>query len=415
MPSFLYQAVRSGGERVSGEIEARTRAEATIKLEQSRLQPISLKVKEGSAESTIALQETSTSVPVSGEPIILGSRQIVQFTDELSDLLEAGLQLEPALRVMEQRRELTNLKHVVIGLRQRVRDGASFSSALHDVSPSFSDLYCKLISAGEMSGALPEILKRQAIYLTEMGELQSRVVQALIYPAILSLTGGGLLVVFMTVLVPQLTVLFSKTGQDLPMMTQVLIASSSFVGQWWWLILGFIVLSALSFWRYIETATGKMWWHTTQLRIPLVGAVIASRYYVQLTQTLATMISNGIPLLNALRLMHAATSNIYLHELLGKALEFVSEGGSLSRALQKVGHFPPTLIDMVAVGEQTGDLGGALEKTGKRYDKELNVKIQRLTSFVQPAVILVMAGAVGVVAYSMVTGIFQSVSGLSKH
>jgi type II secretory pathway component PulF len=411
--SYHYQATKPGGERAQGTIAARTKAEACQKLEQQKLQPISLQL---GAESAVSAAKSADSVApkpqISDEPVLLSNKQIVQFTDELSDLLEAGLQLEPALGVMEQRRELSRLKLLVHALRQRVRSGGSFSGSLAAVSPSFSNLYCKLMAAGEISGALPQILRRQARHLIEMGELQSRVIQALIYPAILCGTGALLLGVFMTVLVPQLTLLFSKTGQSLPLMTQLLIAVSSFLAQWWWALLLVLFAAGLTFMRVTQQPKGRAWWHQAQLRIPLVGEVIASRYYVQFTQTLATLVGNGIPLLNALNLMHAATGNVHLHRLLGRVVELVSEGGSFSKALHHVGQFPATLIDMIAIGEQTGDLGKALEKAGDRYDKELNKKIQRLTSFVQPVVILVMAGMVGVVAFSMITGIFQSVSGL---
>jgi type II secretory pathway component PulF len=143
--------------------------------------------------------------------------------------------------------------------------------------------------------------------------------------------------------------------------------------------------------------------------------VIASRYYVQFSQTLATMVGNGIPLLNALRLMHAATANRHLHGVVGRAVEIVQEGKPLTSALQKVGEFPPAFLDMVSVGEQTGDMAAALENVGNRYDEELNIKIQRVMSVIQPVMIGLMALAVGVVAYSMVTGIFQSVNGIGRH
>jgi type II secretory pathway component PulF len=173
-----------------------------------------------------------------------------------------------------------------------------------------------------------------------------------------------------------------------------------------------IVIVVVGFLQLIRTALGRRWWHRTQLRLPLVGSVLRGRFYAQFSETMANLIANGIPLLNSLRLMTTAIGNLHIRGLMEKVVEMVREGGSLSRALQRTGEFPSLFIDMIAVGEQTGDLAKALERVGRRYDKELNLKIQRLTAMVQPVVILVMAAMVGVIAYSIINGIFDAVSGL---
>ena len=407
MSVFEYRAVRPGGEAVSGELQAQSRGEVYQKLERERLQPISVRLKGDLGQAAV-----SPANPMASGPILLSKVQVIAFTEELGDLLEAGLQLEQALKVMENREEVSGMKTAAAALRQRVREGSSFSAALKAVSVSFDELYCNLISAGEISGALGQIMRRQGKYLTSIHELQSRVIQALIYPAFLTGTGLILMIVFMTVLVPQLTSLFTKTGRNMPLPTRILIGMSDFVGHFWWLGIVLGVLGWISFQQAIKTPAGRLWWHETQLKIPLFGSVLAARFYTQFCQTLATLVLNGIPLLNGLRLMMTATPNIHLRRLLERVTDMVAEGGNLSRSLKRVGQFPSVLVDMVAVGEQTGDLGTALERVAIRYDKELNVRIQRLTAMVQPAVIVAMALLVGLVAYSMVTGIFQAVSGL---
>jgi type II secretory pathway component PulF len=192
-----------------------------------------------------------------------------------------------------------------------------------------------------------------------------------------------------------------------------LINTSSFLSHYWWAILSGVAAAVFAFSQYIRTSGGKKWWHRAQLRLPLFGAVLKGRFYAQFSQTMANLIANGIPLLTALRLMNSATGNVHLRGLMEKVVDMVGEGGSLSRALQRVGEFPPLFIDMVSVGEQTGDLAKALDKVGKRYDKELNIRIQRLTSLVQPVVILAMACMVGLIAYSIINGIFDAISGLN--
>lgn len=410
MPIFVYSALRRTGEKTTGEIDALSRADAYQKLDRERLQPISLQLKGGDPVADRPANRT-----VSSGPLRLSKSQIILFTEELSDLLEAGLQLEPALRIMEQRQELSGLKDVTAALRQQVREGIGFSSALRSVSRSFGELYCNLVTAGELSGALPQILRRQAQFLITIDELQSRVIQALIYPAFICLAGIGMLFVFMTVLVPQLTVLFTQTGKGLPFMTRMLIAVSKFMGTYWMVIIGVIALGSFIFWQTIQKPNGRQWWDKAKLKLPLIGPILTARFYTQFAQTLSTLVINGIPLLNGLRLMQAALPNVYLQSLLKEVIDIVGEGGVLSRALKRVGQFPPIFIDMITVGEQTGDMGAALEKVAKRYDKELNQRIQRMTALIQPSIIVVMAILVGVVAYSMVTGIFQSMSGLRVH
>jgi type II secretory pathway component PulF len=410
MPSFLYEAVGRAGERVRGELVAQNRAEAFRKLDRDRLQPIKIQEKDGA---------TAASAPSVDQPQPLGKvrlsrAQVILFTEELSDLLDAGLQIEQALRVMEARKELSKVKQIAMSLRQRVREGSSLSNALRQGSSSFGDLYCNLVSAGEISGSLPQLLKRQAGFLVTIDDLQKKVVSALIYPAMIFVLGLGLIFLFMTYLVPQMTVLFEKTGKNIPFLTRLLIDVSAFFSHYWWAILASVFLAGFGFWQLIRQPRGKKWWHRVQLKIPVVGAVLRGRFYAQFAQTLSNLLGNGLPLLNALQLMRGATLNEHWRRSLTEVTDYVGEGGAFSRGLQRLSDFPSLFIDMVAVGEQTGDLARALDKVGRKYDKELNLRIQRLTSMVQPIIILVMAGMVGVIAYSIINGIFDAVSGLQS-
>jgi type II secretory pathway component PulF len=407
MPSFLYEALSRAGERVRGELVAQSRAEAFRKLDRDRLQPIKIQEKDGATSSAQPVSQPRLLTKIS-----LSRGQVIVFTEELSDLLDAGLQIEQALRVMEARKELSKIKQIAAALRQRVREGSSLSNALRQVSSSFGDLYCNLVSAGEISGSLPQLLKRQGDFLATIDDLQKKVVSALIYPAMIFVLGLGLIFLFMTYLVPQMTVLFEKTGKNVPFLTRLLIDVSAFFSHYWWAILASVVLAGFGFWQLIRHPRGKKWWHRVQLKIPVVGSVLRGRFYAQFAQTLANLLSNGLPLLSAMQLMRGATLNEYWRRALSEVTDYVGEGGAFSRGLQRLTDFPSLFIDMVAVGEQTGDLAKALDKVGKKYDKELNLRIQRLTSMVQPVIILVMALMVGIIAYSIINGIFDAVSGL---
>lgn len=410
MGVYTYQALRSNGEKVTGQLQAQSRTEAYRKLDEQNLQPVSMVAGgEGAAQSRPAPEGLPDG------PIHLTRNQIITFTEELSDLLDAGLQLETALRIMEERTELSLLKNVTVALRQKVRDGVNFSVALKSVSDSFGDLYCNLVAAGELSGALPQLLRKQMAYLIAVGELQSRVAQALIYPAIIFGAGAVSLMMFMTVLLPQLVDLLSKTEGTMPFSTLALIAVGNFFAHFWWAILGGAALVIFGFLKFTRTESGRIWWDRTKLRLPLVGPVMLARVYAQFSHTMSNLLGNGVSMLVSLRLTHKAAGNLYFQSLLGRVIDLVAEGGALSQALKRAGGFPPLMIDMLVVGEQTGNADTAFEKIGIRYEKELGKRIQRLTELIQPTVIIFMALIVGLVAYSIITGIFQSMSGLRVH
>jgi type II secretory pathway component PulF len=332
MALFSYNAVRRDGGRVTGQVEAQSRTEAFRKLDRESLQPISLVQQESAKTNGARTPEVAEDLPTRN--IRLSGSQIILFTEEMSDLLDAGLQLEPALRVMEGRKELSGIKAVASALRQQVREGSSLSNALRLVSPSFGDLFCNLVAAGELSGSLPQLLRRQATFLVTMDDLRKKVVSALIYPSMIFFLGIGLIFLFMTYLVPQLTALFQKTGKDLPMLTKILVQTSDFFSHYWWAMIAGFVAAVVGFLQIIRTPAGRTWWHTAQLQLPLFGSVLRGRYYTQFCQTMGNLIANGIPLLNSLRLMTSATGNVHLRSLTEKVVEMVGEGGSLSRALQ---------------------------------------------------------------------------------
>ena len=345
-------------------------------------------------------------------PVKLKRAQMVIFTEELSDLLNAGLQLEPALRVMESREELSGVKDVTRILRQEVRDGSSFSAALKKGSPSFSELYRSLSQAGEISGALGTILKRQAHYLVTMQELQSKVLFAMIYPAFLASAGILVGLLFVLYLIPKLTLLLDSTGAEMPLLAQLMIDFSGFAKSYWWVFLLVIVTAVLGFRAYISAEQNRPAWDEFKLRMPFVGKVLSARFYVQMLETMSNLVGNGLPLLRALELSRNSTQNLFLRKKMAEVIEIVGEGGSFSRSLKRVGFFPPLLIDMVGVGEQTGDIATSLEKAAERYDKELGKKIQALSALIQPVIVVAMALIVGVMAYMMITVIFDTIGGM---
>ncbi len=417
MAVFKYSAQGVNGNVVNGELTAADRSEALALLGKQRLQPFALEMQGATGKNSLV---TTSSKTITAPPVVTGGiklklAQVVLFTEELSELLGSGIQLEPALGTMERRKELSGVKTLATALRAKIRDGMSFSKAIAATSPSFGNLFSALAAAGEASGALPAILKRQSEYLRSLQTLRSKVLFALIYPSFLIASAVAVTLLFVVYLIPKLTQLLDSTGGTLPLGAQIILKLSDGFKATWWLIglLGFASWLAFRAWRTLPTS--QVPWDRIKLRLPLFGAILKSRFYVQFLETMANLVNSGLAMTQALQLSHQAVENAFLKREMESVIRMVAEGVPLSRALDHNNQFPPLLIDMVAVGEQTGKIGEALTRAAERFDRELSKKVEKLSAIVQPAVVCVMAGLVGVMAYIMITSIFQTISGLGSH
>ncbi|NNE92429.1 MAG: type II secretion system F family protein [Verrucomicrobiales bacterium] len=409
MPAFAYTAIDTSGKKVTGNLAVRNKAEVYRELESKSLVPVLVKE---SADGKVGGKSKSRTEIAAGTPVKLKRTQLILFTEELADLLDAGLQLEQALRILSDRQQDKSLKVAAATLRDEIREGTKFSQALKKASPSFDDLYRNLIAAGEASGSLTDILRRLAANLKQLYDLNRRTVTAMIYPAGLVFGCIALLFVFSTVLMPQLTKLMQKTDQDLPLVTEILIKFTDFMGAWWWLLLIIFTMIVILFRAFIASPGGRMWWDSFKMKIPAFGPVVAGRFYAQFCHTMSNLVNNGVPLLNSLRLVTRGTTNVFVKKHLEKAVADVGEGTSLAKTMDQSGTFPPQLVDRIAIGEQTGELGKAFQKAAKKYDEDLDVRISRLTSLVPNIVLVFMAIIVGLVAYSIITTIFGSMAGI---
>lgn len=432
MPVFTYKALNNKGAVSQGDIDAADRTDAMRLLDRKGLQPVS--IKEATAVNSASAKQAKPAAKPAPKPIARGGAElekaknseksegllkmkraeVVMFTEELSDMLGGGLQLEPALLAMENRQELGNLKNIARRLRQDVRDGMNFSNALRRTSAGFDPLYCSLAAAGEASGALDTILRRQAHYLKTIQELQAKFVLALIYPAFLVLSCIGVSILLVTTLIPQLTSLIKSTpGAKVPLGAELMIGMSNFMSHWWHIITLVLVAAAIFFKAWRDNPDNKMAWDGMKLRMPLFGKLISSRFYVQFLETMANLVSNGLPLLRSLELSRDATGNLVMRKQLDTVISQVGDGRSFTKALSRSGVFPPLLIDMVAVGEQTGKIDISLRRAAERYDREMAKDMQRLMALVTPIILVIMAFLIGSMMYLIFTSIFQTISGLN--
>ena len=413
MPSFSYTAIDQAGKKVSGSVMVRNKAEAYRELESRALTPVVVDL--GAIAHAAAGKGAKGAAEKPGKSsrnTRLKRQELVLFTEELADLLDAGMNLERALKILQERQANQSIRSVAGCLRDEIREGSRFSKALGIASPSFDELYCSLVAAGEASGSLPEILRRLVVNLKQLFDLQRRTVGAMIYPLTVMLACIVLLFVFSTVLMPSLSEMMQKTGQELPLLTDLLIRFTNFMAAWWWLILGVMIGSAVAFRVTIATPAGREWWDGYKMRLPAFGPVIMGRFYAQFCHTLSNLINNGVPLLTSLKLITRGTPNRFIRNHLDAVVLDVGEGTSLARAMGKTESFPEQLVDRVAIGEQTGELGKSFAKAAAKYDEDLDVRIARLTTVVPTVMLVFVAIIVGIVAYCMITTIFGSMSGI---
>ena len=338
------------------------------------------------------------------------------FTEQLAYLLSAGMTLDEALGVLVKRLKQPALQRLTSALHQGLIEGRSFSQALREYPRIFSPLYVNLVMAGEASGALSDILARLVKHLSSMKALRDRVMQALIYPAFLVLAGVGLIIIFITVMVPQLTTFFSSTsGGTLPLPTRMLISANHLIVQYWWLALGFCALVFAAFKTVTRSPAGRMTWDRLRLAVPGFGAVLSYQFFAQFARTMGTLLQNGVTLLRTMELLEDMSGNTFLRARMAETRAALIDGASLSGALTRQSIFPELYVDMMAVGEQSGRFSETMQMIADVYERELDQRIKVATAIIPPIIIVIIAMLVGAVVFSIISAVFSVSANLSTH
>lgn len=405
MPAFTYIACKPDGSRARGTLESRDRCAAIAQIERETGVPIHL------AESSIGEAKSSTPA-VAAVVARLPLSQLFLFTEQLAHLLSAGMTLDEALAILVNRLQQPKLKSLVRTLHQGLVEGRSLSQAMRDFPNIFSPLYVNMVSAGEASGALPQILRRLVTHIADIKTLRDRVQQALVYPAALVVVGLGLIAIFMTVMVPQLTKFLASTGQSLPAATQALISANHLLTHYWWA--GALVMSAIYvIWKIAtRSAPARRAWDRFTWQLPALGLISRYRFYAQFARTLSTLTGNGVPLLKALELLEGISGNEWAGSQMEQARRAVMDGAALSNALRQGSLFPPLFLDMMAVGEQTGHFAETMAMVAEVHERELEKQVQFISTLVPLAVIIIIALLVGLMVYAILSAVFGLTSGL---
>ncbi len=401
MPRFQYEAITYTGTTVNNTLEADSKAELIAQLRQLGYWPTQI-VEEGEALETKAKRIFS-----------FGSKKIKSadvefFTYQLAALINAHVPLPRALEVTLEQITNPELNRIISQVKYDVEHGATFNDALNQHPQIFNDLYVNMVKAGETGGVLGEVLERLAGFAERQRLLTNQVVSALLYPAILATLMIVSVAILMIFVIPKFTIMFEDLGGTLPMPTQVLIAVSDVLSNYWWVLLLVAAPVGILLRNYLRTDIGQTQFDKIKIKLPLIGSIFSTFAIVRFTRTMATLLENGVRMLPALEVVKDTIGNKVYSNIISDAEKEVEQGSTLSRELEQSKDFPTLVTHMIAVGEESGEPVTMLRKLSDYYDMEIKKNLERVTGSIGPLVILLMGLLIGFIAVAMILPIFEA-------
>lgn len=402
MAAFTYRALDNAGKMVKGVIEGDSERQVRHQLRTRQLKPVSVE----QTESKGSKQGTGFSFRQLFKPRISQS-DLALITRQLATLVQSNMPLDEALTAAAQQSRKPRLNSLMLQVRARVLEGHSLAYALGDFPQVFNEMYCAMVRAGEHAGFLGTVLEQLADYTESSQYAQQKVKGALIYPVILMLLTVGVITILMIFVVPKLVSVFAHTKQQLPAITQYVIATSHFFVDKWWVMLAALVAVVLGFRQFLKAPRRRRLWHRFLLKIPFISGLVTTMDTARFASTLSILTSSGVPLLDGLRIAGEVLTNLELRAASQTVATAVQEGSSLNRALTQAAVFPPMMVHMVASGEASGELETMLERSARNQQRELEMTLGNLIAAFEPMMIIVMAGVVCTIVFSILLPIIQ--------
>lgn len=399
MPDFSYAAIDTAGRERRGRLVAADRDAAHAKLLGQKLFPVRIDDAH-SAEATPLLQR---SISLRRR---LSAKQLTLFTRQVATLSQVA-PLEEALRTIVRQSEQEHVRRVLNGVHAGVVEGRRLSEAMAIEATSFPPLYRAMVSAGESSGTLPDILERLADLQERQAVVRGKVIAAVAYPLSLAVVATVVVIALMIFVVPKVVEQFDDMGQQLPLLTRIVIAISDFLAGYWWLLLGLVVGGGLLLWRALKDEAFRLRFDRGLLRLPLFGRLLRDLHAARLARTLSTMVASKLPLIEGLALTTRTVNNRALRLASEEIVDSIREGGSLSAALRRSAVFPPLLVYMAAGGESSGRLDLMLERAADYLEREFDSFTATALSLLEPAIIILMGGVVAMIVLSILLPILQ--------
>ncbi|QBG46684.1 type II secretion system F family protein [Verrucomicrobia bacterium S94] len=414
MAHFKYIGRSKGGERVEGVVESNDRSGAVRVIESMGHIPVSITetTKTHRQESSENRKGLNFQLGFKRKPR-MKLQDLLLFSRELSDLVASGMTIGRALHTLAARKDESAVGRIVETLRDEIVQGTSLSDALEMYPETFSALYVNLVRAGEASGNLPGALENICVHYERVHEARGKVISALIYPAIVMTIGGLAVIGLMIYIVPSFANTFEEMGAELPRPTQILMTMSNFTLKYGLVVLGVVALLIIFLKRWLKTMQGKTLWHRMQLRIPIMGSIIRANAYAHFSRTFGTLLHNGVAVLPAMGIVQKTIGNVVIADEVGRARDKVTDGATISKPLAQGKIFPRLLTDMLAVGEETGDMPNALSHITRRYDSELDRLVKTCTTVLEPLLIVAVAAIVGGMAICLMLPVLTLTDTLS--
>ncbi len=424
MAQFSYKARRRTGEVVEGMLEVADRGAALLQIERLGLFPVAVDAAKAGA---VAAAERPASrkadwlglLPPALRTVLTRKRkpklqELATFTQQLANLLNSGMPLTVALNSMVHLESKGISSEVSKELRQDVMEGKSLSDSMAKQPRIFSDLYVNMVRAGESSGALVEVLRRMADHFEKFAQVQSKFSSALIYPAFVATVGVGIIFFFMTFMLPRFMSMFEGMNVPLPFLTQILVNVSRVFASYWWLMLAVVLAAVIMFKRFQASAQGRRKIDQWKMTTPVFGKVVKLHLFGQFARTLSTLLENGVPVLTALKITEQIIPNCIVKDAIAKTREEVTDGKTIAQPLGRSKIFPQLMVDLVKIGEDTGNVPGALKNVADTYENELAIALKVVTNMIEPVMIICMAVGVGFLLLSVLSLMFAITSNIAR-
>ncbi len=395
MPIFEYTGTDRLGSALKSTVEAESIKSAKQKVKKSGVVLLSISEKAASKSRMSTLFPTLSGASSVSLPVLAVT------TRQFASLIKANIPLVEALGALVDQTENIKLKSVLADVRQQVNEGSSLKNALLRHAKIFSPIFINMVESGEASGTLPLVLTRLADFMEAQVRLRQKVTSAMTYPLLMALIGGGLMLMIFTFVIPKLATIFTSMNKKLPWYTQALMDFSFFLTHYWWVLIlggfffGFLVK------RYYSTPKGKVKKDRLLLKLPLFGEIVRMVAVSRFASTMATLLNGGVPLVTALGIVKSVVNNEVLANAIVQAKENITEGQSISEPLKRSGEFPSMLLHMISIGERTGELPPMLEMVSQNYEEQVNAKIDRMTSMLEPLMIVGMGISVGIIVMAV--------------
>ncbi|WP_457570775.1 type II secretion system F family protein [Desulfovulcanus sp.] len=395
MPIFIYKAKNRSGRKVKGDLDAPSLEMAEMALKRRGFTDIKVKPKPKDLLEGTFLEENVT------------SRDMVVFSRQFATMINSGVPILQALQVMCEQTENNKLRRKLYEVRNDIETGSSLYDALKKHRDVFDDLYINMVNAGETGGVLDVVLLRLAEYIEKAAKLKSKVKGAMIYPAVVMCVAVAVIAIILIFVIPTFEKMFADFGSALPVPTQIVINMSRFVKGNFLYLLGGIIAFIVGFRFFYRWERGRILIDNWILFIPVFGSLLRKVAVAKFSRTLSTMISSGVPILNALDIVSRTSGNKTVERGIQQARKSIAEGQTLAEPLDETGVFPPMVIHMISIGETTGALDTMLEKIADFYDDEVDVAVETLTSLIEPFMIVFLGVVVGGLVISMYLPIFK--------